>query len=232
MNQYIVCFFLILLTTQAYANSLDFSPTKSKVIKIICIGDSITQGGTVGRPEYTYRLPLQKILSSNGYKTDFIGARRRGLHKKFNWPKDFDQNHEGFYGKKTAYIINAVLGDLDKIEAPDIAIIHVGTNDRDSVYALTIIEPTIKIIHKLREINPNVKIILIQIPGRLKYLFTHIWNFYLAKLLSSNKSKIKTVDLYSEWDEKKYTFDGAHPNPKGQELMAKLIYAELKPIIE
>jgi lysophospholipase L1-like esterase len=213
-------------------NSLDSWPIKPKIIKIICIGDSITQGGTVGRPEYTYRLPLQKILSSNGYKTDFIGTRRTGLNEKFNWPKEFDPDHEGFYGKKTAFISNAVLGDIEKIDAPDIAIIDVGTNDRDSIYVYPIIEPTKKIIDKLRARNPSVKIILIQIPGRYKYLFTHIWNFYLANFLSSNKSRVQTVNLYLEWDEKKHTFDGAHPNPKGQELMAELIYAELKPIIE
>ena len=55
-------------------------------VRIICIGDSITQGGRRDRDEFTYRWPLFNLLASHGLKFDFIGTRTAGLQPEATWP--------------------------------------------------------------------------------------------------------------------------------------------------
>lgn len=200
--------------------------------KIICIGDSITQGGTVGRQEFTYRLPLQKLIFEKGLKVDFVGVKKEGLHKNFIWPKNFDPDHEGFYGKNSSFIRDALKTDLKKIEPPAIAIIHIGTNDNDSIMWSPIVEPSVDIIRQLRAKNPNVKILYIQIPGKVKYIYTHIWMWFISITMSTKSSPILTIDSYSDWNNKYHTFDGVHPNPEGQVFLAKLIFSKLENILK
>ena len=225
---YTILLTLFTFNVEIHASNNSFNHKHSQDTKILCIGDSITQGGTIGRAEYTYRLPLQKLISNKGYKADFIGSRQYGLHENFVWPKGFDLDHEGFYGKSTNYIRNSLITDLKKIESPDIAIIHVGSNDEDSIFRDKIINPTVNIINQLREKNPKVKILIIQIPGKYKYFYTHIWNWWISKYMNSNQSPIMTVDLNASWKLSHHTFDGIHPNIEGQSLMANLIFGKLQ----
>ncbi|MGC9452659.1 MAG: SGNH/GDSL hydrolase family protein [Oceanipulchritudo sp.] len=105
-------------------------------IKIVAIGDSITHGGSYNYPdEWTYRLPLQRILLENGISFDFIGTRTTGLNPDYLWPDPvagipFDPDHEAKYGAKTAVARDYLKTDLPQIEPPDVALIHLGTNDQ------------------------------------------------------------------------------------------------------
>ena len=82
-------------------------------LKILALGDSITQGGKRDREEYSYRLPLQMILHREKIPYDFIGSRSSGLHKEAQWPDvaegvSFDPHHEGYYGNSTANLFAQV----------------------------------------------------------------------------------------------------------------------------
>ncbi len=105
-------------------------------IRILCIGDSITQGGKSDRQEYTYRWSLFCMLKDAGVTFDFIGTRQTGLHTDATWPdyngEVFDLHHEGYYGAKTAEVRDALKENLSVLDAPDIALIHLGTNDQKS----------------------------------------------------------------------------------------------------
>ncbi|OYY48753.1 MAG: hypothetical protein B7Y48_08790 [Methylophilales bacterium 28-44-11] len=228
-----LCISFTMATSSLSAGDVAHSESKVKFdhfTKIICIGDSITQGGTLGRPEYSYRLPLYYLALENDFFIEFIGTRQHGLNQAFNWPTHFDRDHEGYYGKNSAYIRNEIIKNLKIIETPDIAIIHIGTNDKDSVSMQRIVKPTKDIIKALREKNPKVKVLIIQIPGKRKYFYTHLWIWLVAMLNSTYKSPIKTIDLYSNWDANLYTFDGAHPNIDGQNFMAERIFTKLQRI--
>ncbi|NQY33326.1 MAG: hypothetical protein HRT56_09185, partial [Coraliomargarita sp.] len=54
--------------------------TNANTLRIVCIGDSITQGGKIDRDEYTYRWPLFCKLVDVGIDFDFIGSHTAGLH--------------------------------------------------------------------------------------------------------------------------------------------------------
>jgi lysophospholipase L1-like esterase len=218
------------------ATLLLFAPScmaTEDAIRVICIGDSITQGGKIGRPAYTYRLPLQRLLKDNGYFVDFIGTQRHGLHRAFEWPAGFDPDHEGFYGKTTRFVEKKLKADLPQLKPPDIAIIHLGTNDQraDNVVD-AVVSPIARIVQQLRDRNPHVKILIAQIPGRLKNISMHFFIFLMAKSLTTEKSPVDTVPVYWTWDADEDTFDGAHPNPNGQRKLAQGFFAYMRSFLE
>jgi len=204
------------------------SPTK-----IICIGDSITQGGSINREEeYTYRLPLYRLIKQRGFNVDFIGVRKHGLDESFRWPSDFDPDHEGFYGATTDEIRDGLKTDLEKLPPPDIALIHVGSNDQGKDVKTAVINPLIDIILQLRKQNPEIKIIIMQIPGMFSNFNMHFQIWRMSRNLNQSISPISTIPLYWGWDSKDDTFDGAHPNVKGQKKMADAIFSELEPYLK
>jgi len=206
--------------------------SNSSLVKIICIGDSITQGGNANEEEYTYRLPLYRLLKQKGYNIDFIGTRNHGLNEAFRWPGDFDPDHEGFYGASTDEVRRALMADLPKLPAPDIAIIDLGSNDHGKDVDAAVIKPLTDIISQLRARNPQVKILIIQIPGMFQNLGMHFWTWRMARELNQPKSPVITIPLYLRWDTYGDTFEGAHPNIKGQNKMAEAIFSELEPLIQ
>jgi lysophospholipase L1-like esterase len=60
----------------------------------------------------------------------------------------------------------------------------------------------------------------------------HFWTWRMAQELSQPRSPIITIPLYLGWDTKGDTFEGAHPNIKGQNKMAAAIFSELEPLIQ
>jgi len=196
-------------------------------VNIICIGDSITQGGRAGRPEYTYRYPLYRLLKKSGLSFDFIGTRQRGLNADFKWPTDFDPDHEGFYGAKTATVRDTLKQDLPKLPPPDVALINLGSNDWRGSTRKGVIEPMTDIVRLLRQRNPSVKVIVMQLPGVRKRLRIHFLIWRMAHNLSTEQSEVTTAPLYWNWNAATDTFDGGHPNISGQNKMAKVLYSEL-----
>jgi lysophospholipase L1-like esterase len=192
-----------------------------KQLKIVAIGDSITQGG--GNPdEYTYRLPLSKLLKDAGYDVDFIGTQRSGLDKSFKWPTDFDNDHEGFYGQSASSVAQKLKTDLIKLPAPDFALIHLagcGCNAANVINS--VVMPMRSIISQLRKRNPKVHILISQIHlngFRVKYIRFHL--NLLAKYESTAISPVITVPDYEGWTDND-TLDGMHPSLSGQKKMAK-----------
>jgi lysophospholipase L1-like esterase len=142
------------------------SPAAAEVIDIVPIGDSITQGGRSDRAEYTYRYPLFYKLKDAGYNINFIGSLKTGLNGDAKWPDKngvaFDLDHEGHYGWKTA----AVRDNLAQWSAswgavPDIALIHLGTNDQGTKDINgDIVQPLKDMVTFLRTKNPRIAVFI------------------------------------------------------------------------
>jgi len=169
---------------------------------------------------------------------DFIGNRNQGLQPEVKWPdakgRAFDPDHEGYYGAKTA----SVRDELTKIPAPDVAPIHLGTNDQSSEdHPLTVVKPLGEIIELLRGRNPKIRILV----GHLKFnggaaLSIRPLVEGMAERLGTADSPVTTVHIYRGWTEDPAkegtdTFDWAHPNPQGQRKMAEAWFAAMKPAL-
>jgi lysophospholipase L1-like esterase len=216
---------------------------EQRVYHILPLGDSITQGGRLPE-EYTYRWPLHQLLVDAGVRHEFVGSMTAGLVGEFKFPEEykgqkFDPHHEGHYGWKTAAVRDH-LAEWSKswTHAPDIALIHLGTNDQGSKdFKADIIEPLTDIVRMLREKNPRVVVLL----GHLNFnggaaLEIRKEVEELARTLSTPDSPVATVHHYASWSEAPNgphsdTFDWAHPNPAGQQKMAQAWYNALRPYV-
>lgn len=237
------CLPLVLAVGLSLAATGEAVPQKN--FTILCVGDSITQGGKTDREEWTYRLPLQRLLQTSGVKYDFVGTRTAGLHANAVWPDvapgvPFDPNHEGYYGAKTQDVVTKVIAAWDdKAPVPDAVLIHLGTNDQgNKPHDVTVQKPLREFIAFLRTKNPRVVILL----GHLNLNDSEGANAIrplveaLATECSTPVSPVVTVHHYQGWIEKpdapgSDTFDWVHPNPQGQAKMANVWFDALKPYL-
>ena len=233
-------FLFILITFLLFS----FNPAK-KPLHILALGDSITQGGNGNRPEYTYRLPLQMILHREKISYDFIGSQKEGLHEDFEWPDvardvPFDPEHDGYYGNKTANAVQKAIAGYSNYQiAPDIVLIHLGTNDqKQGDFKTNVGKPLREAILFFRDKNPEVKVMLghLNFNGGKPVLEIREVVEHVAKDLTTKESPVISVHHYKGWVENPDevytdTFDWAHPNLKGQEKMAVNWWMAIKPYI-
>ena len=204
-------------------------------LKIVFVGDSITVGGNRDRDESTYRVPLQALIGATGVAVDYVGTREEGLHREARWPLGFDPHHEAYYGATTGYVRDQLRAHLAHFAAPDIALVHLGTNDRDSI---DFIEPLEDIIRMLRARNPHVVVLVGQ-------LALHDWKapwrrFRVNRMvdrMNTPESPVVAVNHFEDWVEdprraEAETYDWIHPNPRGQSHMALAWFAVLRPYLK
>jgi hypothetical protein len=221
-------------------------PHIERPVYIAPIGDSITHGGRKNREEWTYRYPLFCMLKKDDVEFDFIGSMTKGLHRDLEWPdcngEPFDPDHEGHYGIKTGKLAANLEEWMEKWDhAPDIALIHLGTNDQKAEspdeYDETVVKPLTEIIGMLREENPQVIVLV----GHLNFDAGAAVKIRpkvekMAEELNTEKSPVITVHHYKDFNENPKheetdTYDWAHPNPQGQKKMAEKWYEAMKPFL-
>lgn len=217
---------------------------QDRPIRILPLGDSITQGGRNDRAEHTYRLPLFRMLRQEGIKFDFIGSMRTGLHADAKWPNvdgtPFDLDHEGHYGWKTAAVRDKLAEWMPKWAGPpDIALIHLGTNDQGDDPTAAIVRPMTEIVGMLRRANPRVVVLIGHLNfngGKAAEAIRPAVSGMVAAL-NRPESPVVAVSHYEGWIEDPSrpntdTFDWAHPNPQGQEKMARAWLRAMRPYLK
>ena len=200
-------------------------------IKILPLGDSITQGGS---GYASYRRELWFLLKDAAYNVDFIGSQDDFHGDVADNLKDFDLDHEGHWAWETGEIDAKLSGWLDDYQA-DIVLLHAGTNDfnRGQTNGSTIRELS-SIIDKLRKNNPKVVILLAKIIP-MKNKDTGSINVdieVLAKSKNSDKSPVVIVDQYAGYAPLEDNHDTYHPNTLGEGKIAKKWFDSLVPLLE
>ncbi len=200
-------------------------------LRIMPLGDSITQGY-----RYGYRRALWLALEQAGIETDFVGSMSRG-HIRDSQAQDFDGDHEGHWG----YQAETVLARIDEWAArarPDIVLMHLGTNDvgrgRDGDETAGEIA---RIIQRLRRHNPGIHVLLAAIiPVAHDLVSRRITRFNdaladLAAAIDSPASRVLLIDHFAGFDAGEDTFDGVHPNNRGNRKMADKWLAAIQSIL-
>lgn len=217
------------------------APSQSKPVRIVPIGDSITQGrkgGGTNKPCFSWRYPFWKKLVDLGAAFDLVGSEKGGFEGDPEWAdykgKAFDRDHEGHWGWKTGDV-RAKLGGWLEGYTPDVALIQLGTNDGKAVPLEQTVGEMRKIVELLRGKNAKVTVLLGQC--------FHAWDPFpamrkamgdLAKELSTKASPVEIVDLSPGWVSDpdaagSHTVDWVHPNAAGDERLAEFWMKALQP---
>lgn len=213
--------------------TLAIGSAKEQSVRIMPLGDSITQGF---RGHDSYRRGLWLRLKEAGAKVDFVGSLKENYG---GMPRhtDFDMDHEGHWGWRA----DQVLARVDKWAAknvPDIVLLHLGTND---IGGGQDIEETVgeieEIITTIRKHNPKVKVLLAQIiplanegmNERIKKFNEQLKN--LAESICTEESPAILVNHFDGFDSQTDTYDGVHPNEWGTDKMAKKWYEALDSLL-
>lgn len=230
-------FFLSSLNTICLANEPDKKP-----LRILCLGDSITQSANV---QFSYRYHLWKKMVGLDMNFDFIGSMKDCYPNKDTSyehrykGREFDRDHEGHMGWFGDQILGITkdlpentgsgnLSDWLKGYTPDIVLLHLGHNDAGQGEAPEETAKELKkIISLLQNDNPNVSVLLAKvIPNdkpewnrRLKNLNSVIQG--VAEDMKNKHSKVIVIDFSIDFDAGQDTFDGTHTNNIGAEKMAQ-----------
>jgi acyl-CoA thioesterase I len=223
-------------------------------IKIMPMGDSITQGGFNGNA--SYRVALFKNLNRNSVNFTFVGSMNTVYNESSANPNPsiypeyftagFPKNHEGHAGWTTAQIATGTgVASSISTNKPDVVTLHLGTNDlgQQLISASNNYQPAITnldtIVNKLRAANPNVKIALAKVipykpTAYPNNSYTQIagYNARLETFAASKStlaSPIDIVDLNTGFDvTADHTVDGLHPNQYGEQKMADRFYMSIQ----
>lgn len=236
MRRVCICSSLLILFTLSIPACDRIS--RDAPVRIMPLGNSITQGDM---NHSTYRYHLWNMLNNDGYDVDYVGTMRRNYNGD-NPAQDFDLDHEGHWGWRADQILNGIpgekmLSDFLRDAAPDIVLIHLGSND---IFQGESVDTTIsdlkEIIGTLRSFNNDIVILIAQIlPVSNGPITTRIalLNKAIEKLPASagSPSRLIVVNHFKGFDPHKDTYDGVHPNEDGEKKMAKKWYESLRPVL-
>jgi lysophospholipase L1-like esterase len=135
-----------------YLSSFIFC-SSAEPVRILAIGDSITQGG---KTFVTYRLPLDRKLRAAGLRYEFVGTQQsEGPHGPL-W-------HEGYGGKNAEFLAGIMPQKLKQLQ-PDIILLHCGHNHfAEEKPVAGILAAERAIIEAARKQNPKVVVLLAQV---------------------------------------------------------------------
>lgn len=211
-------------------------------VRVVCIGDSITQG-RAGRgpnvPTFSWRYPLWQACVDAKLNVEFVGSMTTGFEGSPDYAahggKPFVNHHEGRWGWTTRGVADALV-DASKNWTADVAVVFLGTNDKIKEQGQ---EPTLTamrdIVTVLRGRNPTVKI-AIGLPFQEWEPFPALSKSYvaLAAELTTTKSPVITVATADGWVSKPdapntSTVDWVHPNSTGDAHIATRVFAAITP---
>jgi len=204
--------------------AMGLSVSAGEAPSILCLGDSITEGG---KTFVCYRQILVPQLREKNIAFKFIGPE-----------KDSTSAHAGYGGKNTSYLLSISKKTYREYPA-DIVMIHSGHNSfsKDKPVPV-IIRDTEAMIDTIREINPKVQILLAQVipAGKLpKYSYIPELNKRLESLaerLIKKGVRITLVNQAAGFDWKTDTIpDKVHPNASGAKKMSNKWLAALLPAL-
>lgn len=209
-------------------------------VKILPLGDSIT---CASKYKTSYRYPLWTKLVDANKQIKFIGSQTKEGNNGRVWKPyknlPFPEANEGHSGWRADQVLKGLNKDIKGLEKwirgyqPDIALIHLGTNDMHQKQTPESTRDEIEqIIEILRMKNPRIKVLLAQIIPLLNDPNVPRFNQLLAQLankLNQPNSPVVTVDMYSGFSlaTDVLQHDKIHPSAQGEEKMAQRWFTAL-----
>ena len=210
MYKFLLSLFLLLSTLSA---------TARKVVRVACVGNSITYGtGIANREQDAYPAQLQRMLGKD-YVVGNFGKPGATLLRHGHRP----------YFQQTEF------RDAMQFKG-DIAVIHLGINDTDPRnwcnFRDEFVGDYVALMDSLRQANPKVRIILSRLtPIRYDHprfdSGTELWRREISETIDriAASQGVELIDFYQpliahpDW-----LSDGIHPDPRGAKALAETVY--------
>lgn len=186
------------------------------LIKVACIGDSITNGHGLGTESF-YPTQLNKMLGEQ-YVVLNCGESGATMQSK---------SYKPYWEEK----------DLSNVFAfkPDVVTIMLGTNDsKIGVWNAEMYERDYqRMIDTLRILETNPEIYLCTPPPAYSHAYKISDSTIQAGVIPiihrlAERNGLKVIDVYAGMQNMSDLFpDGIHPNNQGKEIMARIIFQEL-----
>ena len=197
-------------------------------------------------PQTCWRAYLwQKLQTAGITNIDFVGshATPSGNCTLSGTPVPFDKDNEGHSGARvTDYASKNQLPPWLSAAKPDIILMHVGTNDAvANIASADVIAAYDVLLGQMRASNPrNVLLVskLIPIDPRLfgQGVSDRIVEYNGAmegwvERVSTGRSPVVLVDMFTGFDVGSMTREGEHPNEKGDVFFAEKFFPVLKDLL-
>jgi lysophospholipase L1-like esterase len=183
------------------------------------LGDSITQGGSIGG----YRLDLGTKLRAAGRTVDFVGSLTDG---PASMP---DRNHEGHPGWTIAQVDANVVNWL-RTYTPRTILLHIGTNDMYGSDPAGAPRRLSALVDKITSQAPSAEVFVSTIiPIRFADATVRNYNAAIVPLLRAKAAagkRVHVVDMYPAVPISDLP-DGIHPNATGYSKMATVWFNAL-----
>lgn len=189
-------------------------------VRIMPLGDSITEGVAGSSDDTGYRRALYQSLIGAGHSVDFIGTQTDGT------PTDFDRDHEGHGGWRADQIRDNIKSWLTTNPA-DIILLHIGTNDISQGQTVSSTVTNVRqILDSIDAKSTATEVFLARIINRTDgySAATTTYNVQLQALANTriaNGDLITVVDQEAALNYPSDLADAVHPNDAGYAKMAQ-----------
>lgn len=194
-----------------------------RLIKVACIGNSVTYGYGHENPDSTSYPSQLAVMLGDDYEVGNFGKSGATLLRKGHRP----YNEQEEFKKALEF-------------APDIAIIHLGLNDTDprnwKYYKREFISDYIALIEAFEKVNPDVEIYICRMTPIFHWHHrfkkgTRDWYWEIQATIENiaeNIAEVKLIDLQETlYHRPDLMPDALHPNPEGAKLIAQRVYSAI-----
>lgn len=201
---------LLILTTSLVMAGVAQTFLLPKVVKVACIGDSITEASG-----YPFRLQL--LLGGN-YEVENFGVS--GSTASVN--SNISYMDQAAFQKALAF-------------QPDIVLIMLGTNDanRATCYDNDISDDYMRLVMAFQNLHSSPEIVVVDSPP-IYSTYSGYNNTYLSSNIIptintvASELSLPTVDMYDTMSSPDYFADGIHPNDNGSTVLADTMYGAVQ----
>jgi lysophospholipase L1-like esterase len=191
-------------------------------VRILVVGDSITQGSA---GDWTWRYRLWKHLTDHGVAVDLVGPRTdlydnvaSTFGSQAYLDPGFDRDHASRWGMRLGSL-DVPIATLVSTYHPDVLLELLGDNDLSDGKTPAQVSSMLQgLVDQARAADPAVDVVLGQDPRPQTQPSSSALNALIAQLaaqLDTPGSRVVATNA-AGYDDLQDTWDGAHPNARGE----------------
>lgn len=211
-------------TTVAPPETVTTASNVSEPLTIMAIGDSFTDQTQAG----TYRCYLDQMLNEAGVSFDFVGSNEPPA-SLYACPTEFDTGHEARLGGSIDDLSGPAVESVALLR-PDVALVLLGASDirLDRQPVDEAADELASFVEDLQATRSDITILVAQLMpcASTETVCQEGWpafNDAIASFgrLSTDRSAVAVVDMYTGFSLNDLLPDGFHPNDAGDQEMAR-----------